>query len=162
MPYTDNTMRYDAAKHRYILTEDHVLEGMNIDLRDILNTSASADTANDVSRFLDRVSRIVYDYAYRVAALRFTTERSLALEDGARDFILRSMEEQLLYMLNNGDLSAYAGVNLQTGMSIDAKRLRSAEIAPLACDALMESGCICAVIPKYKTDIKPSYDTEGY
>jgi hypothetical protein len=162
MPFNDSEMRYDYSKHRYILTEEHVLENMNIDLRDVLNTSMSADVANAVDRFLDRVSREIYAFIYRVAAFRNRTEKALALEPEARAVLLEAMEEQLLYILQNGDISAYSGVNLQSGMALDYKRLRAAEIAPLAYDALMNSGYVCAVIEKNTRDIVPQYAEEGY
>ena len=162
MPFTDNCMRYDATKHRYVLTESHVLESMNIDLRDVLNTSASADVANEIDRFLDRVSREVYAFIYRTAAFRYSTERILALDTDARPFIQQAMEEQLLYLFQNGDIAAYSGVNLQNGMTIDKLRMRVSEIAPLAYEILMDSGYVCAVIPRCQRDISPHYDEEGY
>lgn len=162
MPYTDNQMKYDASKHRYILKVDHVLESMNIDLRDVLNTSASADVANEAERVLDRVSREVYAFIYRVAAYRNKTERALAVDPNARPFLLTAMEEQLLYMLQNGDLAVQSGVNVQNGMAIDKTRLRAAEIAPMAYDAIMESGYVCAAFSRGIGDIKPRYAEEGY
>jgi hypothetical protein len=155
-------MEYDYRSHRYILTEDHVLEAMNIDLRSILNTSMSADVANAVSRLLDRVSRIVYSFVYRVVAFRFATEKVLALDEGARTFIQTAMEEQLVYMLQNGDISALSGVNVQAGTAVDKKTMRSAEIAPLSEDALISSGYVRAVIPRGEKDIEPHYEEEGY
>ena len=162
MPYSDNQMRYDAIKHRYILTVDHVLESMNIDLRDVLNTSASADVANEAERVLDRVSKEVYSFIYRVAAYRFITERALAKDHDARPFLLSAMEEQLLYMLQNGDLAVQSGVNVQNGMAIDKTRLRAAEIAPMAYDIMMESGFVCAAVTRGLRDITPRYAEEGY
>jgi hypothetical protein len=155
-------MRYDAIKHRYILTVDHVLGSMNIDLRDVLNTSASADVANEAERVLDRVSKEVYAFIYRVAAFRFTTERALAKDHDARPFLLSAMEEQLLYMLQNGDLAVQSGVNVQNVMAIDKTRLRAAEIAPLAYDIMMDSGFVCAAVPRGLRDISPRYAEEEY
>lgn len=162
MPYSDNRMTYSYNDHRYTLTENHVLETMNIDLRSVLNTSTSADVANAVDRLLDRVSRIVYAFIYRVAAQRFATEKALALDEGARAYIQTAMEEQLVYMIQNGDISALSGVNVQSGLVIDKNAMRRAEIAPLAEDVLFGSGYVCAVIPRYKKDIEPRYAEEGY
>lgn len=162
MPYNDNRMTYNYLKHRYVLTEEHVLETMNIDLRDVLNTSASADVSNAVAAFLDRVSRQIYAFIYRVSAYRYKTERSLAHDAQARDTIQEAMEEQLLYLFQNGDLSAQSGINLQTGVVIDKSHLRSSEIAPLAYDVLMNSGYVCAVLSRGIPDIIPRYEEEGY
>ena len=162
MPRNDTYMRYDAVMHRYVLEEAYVLEHLNIDLRDVLNTSESADIANEADRLLKRVSDIVYSFVYRVVSRRNETERALALDERARPYILRAMEEQLLYMLNNGDLSAYAGINLANGVTIEKSRMRAGEIAPLAEDTLYESGFVSAVIQRNKTDIVPKYVEEGY
>jgi hypothetical protein len=162
MPFNDNRMVYNFEKHRYVLTEEHVLETMNIDLRDVLNTSMSADVANAVDRFLDRVSREVYAFIYRTAAYTKRTERALAIEPQARDMLLGAMEEQLLYVMQNGDFSLYAGVNVQSGATVDRNRLRAAEIAPIACDLIMESGYACAVLKRHERDITPLYEEEGY
>lgn len=162
MPFTDNRMKYDYNKHRYVLTEEHVLESMNIDLRAILNASMSADIANVVDRLLDRVSFEVYSFIYRVCAFRYETEKTLALDNGARGFILEALEEQLLYILQNGDLAAMSGVNVQTGLAMDKSVKRAAEIAPLAEDVLISSGYVSAIIPRGMRDIIPHYEEEGY
>lgn len=162
MPFDDNRMKYSFQKHRYILTEEHVLESMNIDLRDVLNTSASADVANAVECFLDRVSREVYAFIYRVAAYRYKTERALAHDPEARLAIQEAMEEQVLYLFQNGDISAFSGINLQTGITVDKSRMRAAEIAPLAYDIIMSSGYVSAIITRGIGDISPRYTEEGY
>lgn len=162
MPFADNRMKYDYNKHQYVLTEEHVLESMNIDLRAILNASMSADMANVVDRLLDRVSFEVYSFIYRVSAFRYATEKILALDDGARIVILEALEEQLLYILQNGDLAAMSGVNVQTGLAMDKSTKRAAEIAPLAEDVLISSGYVRATIPRGMRDIIPHYEEEGY
>lgn len=161
-PYNDTRMRYDMSAHRYVLEESHVLENMNIDLREILNTSASADVANVVGVFLGRISAEVYAHVYRIVAHRYEVERSLAKDAGARELLLRAMEEQLLYVLQNGDLSAFSGLNVATGMAVDKAVMRRAEIAPLAEDALFEIGYINSLVPRFRKDIVPEYDEEGY
>lgn len=162
MAFDNNEMFYNKRKHRYILTEECVLEEMNIDLGVVLNTSDVADVANAAENFLDRVSTLVYRYIYKVVPFRYKKERALALEDEYRAPICEAMKEQLLYILNNGDFSALSGINLESGMVIDQARLRSAEIAPLAKDILIDSGIVRAYIPKCERDITPRYEEEGY
>ncbi len=162
MPYSDNQMTYNARAHRYVLTRECVLEDMNIDLGAVLNTSDAADTANVPELLLDRVSALIYRYIYRAVPFRYKTERALALEDENRFHILEAMKEQLLYMLNNGDLSGLSGVNLDTGIAIDANRLRDAEMSPIARDILVDSGVVRSYIPRGERDIIPRYVEEGY
>lgn len=161
-PYSDTRMRYDMSAHRYVLTEEHVLEQMNIDLRAILNTSASADTANVVGVFLDRISSEIYRFIYRIVVNRCEVERDLAKDAGARESLLRAMQEQLLYVLQNGDIGAFSGLNVSTGMAMDRATMRKAEIAPLAEDVLFEIGYINSLVPRFRKDITPDYEREGY
>lgn len=162
MPYNDNNMNYNRYKHRYVLTEAHVLEALNVDLRTVLNTSDSADIANAPERLLDRVSKIVYEYIYSICAFRYKTERDLALDDKNRDFICEAMGEQLLYMLNNGDLYGMSGINADTGAVVDARSIRAAQIAPLAKDILINTGIVRAYVPMREREIEPKYTEEGY
>ena len=162
MAYDSTEMIYDKKKHRYILTEDCVLEDMNIDLGVVLNTSDVADIGNAPERLLDRVSSIIYEWIYSVNSFRFRTERELALNAEMRPFILEAMKEQLLYILNNGDLTALSGVNVDTGMTTDGRRKRSAEVSPLSKDILINANVVKACVPLYEREIIPNYTGEGY
>lgn len=160
--FDNNEMSYDARKHRYLLAEECVLEDMNIDLRAVLNTSDVADVANAPQRFLERVSAVVYSYIYRHVPFRYKTERELAMNDEWRDYICDALKEQLLYILNNGDFTGIAGINVETGMGADPARMREVEIAPLARDILIDSGIVRVCIPEGEREIKPKYEEEGY
>lgn len=162
MAYDNNEMFYNKRKHRYVLTEECVLEDMNIDLGVVLNTSDVADVANAASKLLDRVSMLIYGYIYKAVPFRYKTERALALEDENRQPLYDAMKEQLLYMLNNGDFSNLSGINLDNGMVIEQSILRSAEIAPIAKDILIDAGIVRAYIKKNEKDISPSYEQEEY
>ena len=162
MAFDSNEMSYNEKKHRYVLTEVCVLEDMNIDLRVVLNTSDVADVANAPKNFLERVSALVYGYIYRHVPFRYKKERELALDDSIRGYICEAMKEQVLYILNNGDLSGIAGVNVETGMGAEQSKLRAAEIAPLAKDILIDSGIVRAFVPYGERDITPRYAEEGY
>ncbi len=162
MPYSDNQMTYNARAHRYVLKQECVLEDMNIDLGSVLNTSDVADIGNAPERLLDRVSAIIYSWIYSVNPFRFRTERELALNEKHRCFILEAMKEQLLYILNNGDLTAVSGVNVDTGLTIEEQRKRSSEVAPLAKDILINADIVKAFVPMYEREIVPNYSGEGY
>ena len=162
MPYSDNLMTYNERVHRYVLTQECVLEDMNIDLGAVLNTSDVADIGNAPERLLDRVSMQIYEWIYSVNPFRFRTERELALHEKNRYFILEAMKEQLLYILNNGDLTAVSGVNIDTGMAIEEQRKRSSEVAPLAKDILINADIVKAFVPMYEREIVPNYSGEGY
>ena len=162
MPYSNNEMIYNTKTHRYILNQGHVLTDMNIDLSTALNTSDSADVANAAEKFLDRVSMLIYSWIYSVNPFRFRTERELALNENYRPIIRDAMKEQVLYILNNGDLSAVSGVNVDSGITIDQRRLLSARISPAAKDILVNADIVKAFVPMHEREIVPNYTGEKY
>ena len=160
---SDNYMKYDTRKHRYVLTNDYVREVMNVELSDVLNTSGSvADTANMPEIVLDRVSMLIYGYIYRNSAYTNRQERELALDGAHRPHLMDAMTEELTYILNNGDVSAFSGVNAVSGLSIDPIRMRQAEIAPLARDIIESRGLVSRGVQWGMRDIAPTYEEDGY
>lgn len=160
---SDNYCVYDMNKHRYVLTTTYALEIMNIELSEVLNTSGGvSDVANMPEIILERVSVMIYGYIYANSAYVNAKERELALIDRYRPHLIAAMAEQLTYLLNNGDVSAYSGVNAVSGMTIDAARMRFAEIAPLARDILEMREIISRRILSFKFDDEPSYEEDGY
>ena len=162
-PYSDEHMIYDAAEHRYRLTETFVLQRMNRNLSEILAEHGGAsDTANEAGVLLDRISRQIYGYCLRSTPTPYRRERVMALDHAKRIAIRDAMAEQLVYILTNGDLSAFTGVNIDTGSAIDPVRMRQAEISPLAKDVLIIHGLASPAYSPYDREITPRYDEEGY
>ena len=162
-PYSDENMRYDTAEHRYVLTEDFVHNRMNRDLSAVLaDHGGASDTANEADILLDRISRQIYAYCLRSTPTPYRREQMMALDHTKRIAIRDAMAEQLVYILNNGDLSTYTGVNVDTGASIDPHRMRQAEISPVAKDLLAIYGLSSPSFSVYDMEITPRYDEEGY
>ena len=162
-PYSDDHMIYDTDDHRYKLTEAYVVQRMNRNLSEILAVNGGAsDTANEAGILLDRVSRQIYAFCLRATPTPYKREQMMALDPAKRVAIRDAMAEQLVYILNNGDLSAYTGVNIETGATIDPARMRAAEIAPLARDVLLTHGLCSPSFSLYDRDITPRYSEEGY
>ena len=162
-PYSDNYMTYDTSEHRYILTDAFVREKMNIELSDLFDTSAAtADIANEKARFLDRVSLMIYGFIYRLCPLRYVKERELALDASCRIPLRQAMAEQIRYIMFNGDLSLYSGVNAVSGTQLEAKRLREGEIAPMAKDVLAAAKILQIAVPPNVREIEPRYEEEWY
>lgn len=162
-PYSDDHMIYDTDDHRYKLTEAYVVQRMNRNLSEILAVHGGAsDTANEAGILLDRVSRQIYSYCLRCTPTPYKREQVMATDHAKRVAIRDAMAEQLIYVLNNGDLSAYTGVNIETGATIDPARMRAAEIAPLARDVLLTHGLCSPSFSLYDRDITPRYSEEGY
>lgn len=161
-PKSDNHLIYDASVHRYKLTEIGVLQRLNRNLGDVLADNGGAyDPRNEPNIVLDRISRQIYGFIYSHTAAPLRREREMALNPSYRAPLMEAMEEQLIYILTNGDLSAFNGVNLDTGMTVDYDRMRRAEIAPMARDILTRWG-LCSVVIDYQRDIIPDYEGEEY
>lgn len=161
-PQSDNHLIYDAAVHRYRLTELGVLQRLNRNLGDVLaDNGGASDPRNEPNIVLDRVSRQIYGYIYSSTITPKRKERELALNPAYRAPLMEAMEEQLIYILNNGDMSAHTGINLDTGTTVDSARMRRSEIAPMAHDILVRYGLICAAITVWY-DITPDYKGEEY
>lgn len=161
MPQNDYAMTYDKSRHRYILTTEDVLVNLNINLHAELRTNGlAADEANEADKLLDRVSRIVYQHIYIHASSPRKMERRLALDPGLRDIIREAMEEQLLYILANGDYTTLSGINTETGAA-HTESIRAATVSPLAGEILMNAGLLFVGI-EWMPDITPAYDEEDY
>jgi hypothetical protein len=136
---------------------------MNRNLSEILaDHGGASDTANEAGILLDRVSRQIYAFCLRATPTPYKREKMMALDAAKRVAIRDAMAEQLVYVLNNGDMSAYTGVNIDTGATIDPARMRAAEIAPLARDVLLTHGLFSPSFSLYDRDITPRYSEEGY
>lgn len=162
MPQNDNRMTYDKSHHRYVLTTEDVLTTLNIDLAaELRQNGLAADEANEAARLLDRVSRLVYSYIYRHADRPRLMERRLALDTALRPIICEAMEEQLLYILANGDLTNVSGINTETGAVVTRDALLTASVSPVAGAVLLDAGLLCVGIC-WEPDIIPDYEEGGY
>lgn len=161
-PYTDDYMIYDKTVHRYRLTELGVLQRLNRNLGDVLaDNGGASDPRNEPKIVLDRVSKQIYGYILGSTVTTMRRERELAINPAYRAPLMEAMEEQLIYVLNSGDMTAHTGINLDTGMAVDHDRKRQAEIAPMAVDVLNRYGLASVAITEWR-DIVPDYEGEGY
>ena len=130
-PCDDEIMRYDYNTHRYVLTEKGVLFELGENLDVILNTTGDANPSTLAERILKRVSQTVYHYLYRDTVNEQWLEYILATYPPLRERVKEMLQAQLLYMLMNGDLGLYSGVNVAKGQVMDMEALRGrARIAP--------------------------------
>lgn len=123
-PYDDEIMRYDYNTHRYVLTEQGVLTELGENLDTILNATADANPSTLAQRILKRVSDTVYRYIYRDTMNEEWLEYILATYPPLREIVKEMLQAQLLYMLMNGDIGLYSGVNIAKGQIMDIDKLR--------------------------------------
>lgn len=106
-PLVDEYLDYDYATHRYVLTEKDVLENLAIDL----NADFRPDVKNSVEKFLKQVSTLVYGYIHSFSVNNLMQDFIIAKTEMGRKFIKEAMEQQLIYMLEVGDLSRSPDMN---------------------------------------------------
>ena len=106
-PLSDDYMTYDYKTHRYILTEKDVEENLGINL--------SLRNENPIVRnaLLKTISNHVYNYIHAYNINNILQDYIIAKTELGREIIKEAMENQLVYVLNVGDLSRVADVNLR-------------------------------------------------
>lgn len=130
-PDSDEIMTYDYVNHRYVLTKKGVLEQLGEDLDVILNAQGDANPSTLADRVLRKVSQTVYLYLYQDTMSKDWLEYILATYPPLRDTVREMLQAQLMYVLVNGFVSDYSGVNIAKGHTIDPNYLRGrARIAP--------------------------------
>lgn len=131
-PYTDTAMTYDTDDHRYILKHEYVLDKTGIDLQKVLNPGYTSSPQQLSQHFLWQISLDVYNWIYEHNQDNVYQEYLLAKHPLLRDNIKSALLEQVLYVIRNGDLTQYSGVNVKTGQIMDQRLLVQASIAPNA------------------------------
>ena len=129
-PYNDETMVFDEDEQRYILTAKCVFDELNIDLNAILEPMGSVSRGVNATRFLNRVSMIVYNQVFARSYYNEIQDKIMKYAPSARKIIKDAMKEQVEYFIFNGDLSVYSGVDFRksTKLQIVTDRI----LAPMA------------------------------
>ena len=102
-PFTDNDLRYDNIKHRYILTMEYVQNVLGVNLESQIGTNSGIPATTIINSLLDNVSSEVYNYIYQHNNTQ-TIQYIIAKCPSAREIIKEAMGKQALYMFYNGDL----------------------------------------------------------
>lgn len=148
-PYTDQYMRYDTARHRYVLTLAYGQDMRNINMLD-LNDDSELNDNNAPDQLLEKISRAIYNHIYRHAMHRYRTERELATDAVARQAIMDAMGDQLEWIVTNGDTYNIADRDLPG-------------ICPMAHETLAAAGLLFSGNNSgERRDITPTYEEDGY
>ena len=163
-PFDDEYMRYDYDEHRYILTERAVLDKNNINLTERLNYGGDANRERIADIFLDEVSEIVYNEIYNYSSQPAIPEYQIAKIPSARNAIMRAMLKQVDYVLVNGFLNQYGGVDFKKGAKME--NVADRYLAPLA-KSILTRPLIETKVPlmyagKYTIIFEPHYEEWGY
>ena len=128
-PYSDEYMTYSLDDHRYTITSAYVLQKTGIDLSKVLNPGYSSQPQRLAEQFLDEISSEIYNWVYEHNQNNLYQEFVMAKSPDFRNYLQRALLEQVLYVLRNGDLLQYSGVNLKSGQIIDPSILTERAIS---------------------------------
>lgn len=163
-PYDDEYMKYDYDEHRYILTEKAVLDKNNTSLIERLNYGGEVNKERVANIFLDEVSYLLYNEIYDYSTQPYIQEYMIAKCPSARNIIMNAMLKQVDYVLVNGFLNQYSGVDFKKNNKLEG--ISGKFIAPLA-KSLLSRPLIETKVPllyagKYAMIFEPDYEKMGY
>ena len=144
-PFNDEYLVYDYTKHEYKGTPQLLKDFAGIDLSQELDGFGDSNESTLPQRFMDKVSRLVYQYLYNHAG---TTKRQmmqyiLAKNLDIRDFLKDWISEQGQYMMANGYLGLESGIDYGKLKYIDMNQIRgSRSYAPLMIDSMRSLGLL--------------------
>jgi hypothetical protein len=128
-PLTDDLMKYDKVRHRYVLTRYGVELVTGINLERQVN-AAVGQTSNMADFYLRMVSDKIYNYVYSKADNKPLLEYVMAKSPTARQMLFDAMIAQTLFFITNGDISQFSGVNIKNGNVIDRRVIKENMISP--------------------------------
>lgn len=103
-PLTDALMQFDEESGRYVLTEEALVQN-GTDLRARLSYTNTPNVTGIITRHLNRVSDVIYDYIHSYSMNNITQDKYIAKIPTLRRYIYKAMLAQSEYMLLNGDLT---------------------------------------------------------
>ena len=166
-PFSDEYMKYDYTRHRYVLTEKGVEVMTGINLRKQVNTAIGQE-ANLTQYYLRLISDKIYNFIYSRSDNKTLLEFILAKSQTSRQMLFDAMIAQTVYFVTNGDVSQFAGVNIKNGTVMDRKAIKANSISPDAENILLntdipelEGNTVLYQGRFYYRDL-PTYEAGGY
>lgn len=120
-PYDDEYMTYDYRLHRYVLTDKAVFDILGENLN-VMLVNAEPVTKN---AFLKKVSNTLYEYILSASQSPDYIEYIMAKDGDLREMIQDMLISQTEYMLTNGAVDSYSGINMAKGHFVDLDKIRN-------------------------------------
>jgi hypothetical protein len=138
-PIDDVNMVYDYNRHKYFITQQYMLDeyGVNLTLR--LYDPELGESTNAPDIFLRKVSNYFYEMIYAHSMNRNLTEYLLAKTIEYREKIKFCLGELANYILDNGLIGEFAGVNFDKSSIMDIKETRNERLFPVVVMWLLRS-----------------------
>lgn len=160
-PLSDMDMVYDYENHFYVLTPQYINKALGTNLSEVLEMTDVTNEAEMPKLWLKRVSRLVYEKLYQHTFDRDYKEFCFAKDGRWRPRIKFWLEEQALYMLNNGDIGLQAGISYEKSTSNDLYQIRGDRMySPIMIQNMLSTGALYGGTLCYHGDF--SYEKDGY
>lgn len=131
LPFSDNLMKWNEGKRRYILKEKAFESETGINLEQKIN-GALGEVSNMLNFYLDNISLKIYSYIYSHTTDKGYMLHVLSHSPVARGMLYEAMIQQTIYFVTNGDPSQFSGINIKNGQIMDRSRLIRGSLAPAA------------------------------
>ena len=121
-------MTYDYKHHRYVLTDQALLEELGISFAN-LPESMDANPSTRAQRFCKTVSANVYRYITKESLNKGWLLYEMATVPDLRDVIYQMLLDQAIYNFKSGFIEEYSGIDVFQGSAIDGAKIEDAKIA---------------------------------
>ena len=111
-PLSGQDMVYDFEEHKYILKLDYVTQKTGVDLVLKMNSPYIVDKTTAANSFLRNISEEIYAYVFSYNLDNDYQEYLMAKSPLAREALRTAFLAQLGYILRNGKIDEYVGINL--------------------------------------------------
>ena len=125
-------MYYDITKHRYILTEDAIVNRYGLQLSLLLDGDSEVNPDTIGERFLQRASVVLYNYIYSWSSNKEDTEYVISFPK-YRDAIQEAMEELVYGWINS---------NTDPNIFFQTNALECIKLVPSAHTILLNNGLL--------------------
>ena len=139
-------IEYSLTTHRYTLKEEYMKDVYGIELTSVLDSTGDINPATLPKRWLDRISRNVYNFIYgqlKEPMQRKVREYKLAMESDWIDCLQDAMGEQAFATLSeNNDNTLNSGIDVEKGKVTDRIDLQKAAVAITTENTLRNGGLL--------------------
>ena len=123
----DSDLVFNTSNKRYYLTADYVYNKLGTDLSKILYDELDTNKATLVQRTIEFACDELYDFLEDNAVSRQSSLYAVTVNAGMHDAIKRALGYQLLYFIQNGDVSQESGHTMSETISARAIQLLRAK-----------------------------------
>lgn len=130
-PYDDAYLKYNYMRHRYELTEQAVFEELGLNFKEFSDMETlDANPSTMGNRALKEVSTILYTYLLEDTMNPDWLRYELATVPELRSVIMEMLLAQAGYMLDNGNIATFSGLDIYNGKAMERYKIKEAIIAP--------------------------------